>query len=135
SAKGIYSYPCPFPDGYESTKQQFLFRASELTGAGMSGGTITTLKWTVVSLGGAGANEEYTIKMGTTALTTLSSTGWESGLTTVYGPVSYTPTSGVNAVVLSNPFYWNGTDNIIIEICHGDPNGTSSSVYTYSENP
>lgn len=127
-------YPTPFGDYYESNRQQYLFLASELTAAGMAAGTITTLKWNITNLNAIVALEEYTIKIGGSTVTTLNSTGWETGLSTVYGPTTYTPVSGVNALILSTPYYWNGTDNIIVEVCGGDQAAVSGSVDSWSEN-
>ncbi|HEY0677601.1 MAG TPA: right-handed parallel beta-helix repeat-containing protein, partial [Chitinophagaceae bacterium] len=124
------SYPCPIQDRYEGSRSQFLYRASELTAAGMSAGTISAIRFNVVSMGTVGVVEQYTIKLTTTSTTSLSATGWEAGVTTVYGPVNYQPVVGVNSFTLAAPFAWNGIDNLVVEVCNGDPNSTAGTTWT-----
>ena len=42
---------------------------------------------------------------------------FESGTTTVFGPLAYNTTLGVNSFVLSTPFVWDGVSNLLVEIC------------------
>jgi hypothetical protein len=128
------SYPCPLQDWYEGSKMQYLYRASELNAAGMGAGTINAIKYNVLALYSSTnpfpAVEQLTIKIGTTTNTSLSNSVWETGLTTVYGPVDYTTVLGMNTFNFNTPFVWNGSDNIVIEICNGDPNNSSGIYYT-----
>lgn len=128
------TYPCPLQDFYEGSRMQYLYRASELSAAGMSSGTINAIKFNVISLATSTftffAIEQYTIKIGTTNATSLSATTWEPVTATVYGPVNYLATVGINTFALTAPFFWNGTDNIVIEICGGEPNSTTDVFYT-----
>jgi hypothetical protein len=124
--------PCPMQDYYKQSKAQYLYKASELSAAGMSAGDITSLAWTVTSpyiitdLDG-GKIEGYTIKIGTTATTSLGTTTWESGASTVWGPTDYTPAAPavagdpavVNTFTFDVPFYWDGVSNIFVEVCGG----------------
>lgn len=125
-------YPSPFPHYYSSDKQQWLFLASDLTAAGMFPGAILALKWDIKHLS-PGTFTPYTgsddleIKIGTTSATTLAS-GYISGINHVVLPkTTIMPVLGINAFSLPVPFVWNGTDNIVIEVCHG-------TVLTYSGN-
>lgn len=124
------SYPCPLQDRYEGSRAQYLYLASELTAAGMSAGNISAIKFTVTSLGTTGVVEGYTIKIGGTTVASLSSSSWETGVTTVYGPVDYQPVVGVNTLTFTTPYLWNGTDNLLVEICNESPNASSSSTWT-----
>ncbi len=128
------SYPCPLQDYYEGNRAQFLYKASELTAAGASSGTITTIKWNVTALNATGSIENYTIKIGTTSVTTLSATTYEPGTATVYGPINYQPIVGNNVFNLSVPLVWNGSDNIIVEVCSGDASNASGPSQ-YTNNP
>ncbi len=121
------TYPTPFGDYYEGSRQQFLFLQSELTAAGMSAGTLTGLRWNVLNTTGSGVHEQWTIKIGTTQNTTLFSSGWLSGATTVYGPFDYQPTPGQNVFTFAAPFFWNGTSNIFVEVCHGSSTNVSGN--------
>lgn len=130
------SYPCPMQDWYEGSRSQFLYLASELQAAGMGAGFITSLKFNVTAITAATTSnpliavEQYQIGIGTTATASLDPTTWEIGTVAVYGPVDYAPTVGVNEFVFSTPFFWNGTDNIVLDICNGDPNTNSAVFYT-----
>jgi hypothetical protein len=128
------SYPSPLQDFYEGSKMQYLFLASELSAAGMSPGTINAIKYNVLTLATSTnsffAIEQFTVKIGTTSTSSLGTTTWEPVSTIVYGPTNYLATLGINTFVFNNPFLWNGSDNIVIEICGGDPNTTSDIFYT-----
>jgi gliding motility-associated-like protein len=133
TGNGSTSYPCPIQDYYEGSRAQFLYSASDLTAAGMGPGNISAIRFTVTALNGADVSENYRLKIGGTAVTTLSTTTWETiSSASTYGPVNYQPVVGTNTFNLSSPFFWNGTDNIIIEVCNGADNTTGQ---TYSNNP
>lgn len=127
------SYPCPIQDRFEGSRAQYLYRASELTTAGMGPGNISAIKFNVVTLGTAGVAEQYTIKILSTPVNSLSATSWEPGAVTVFGPVNYQPVAGINTFTFSAPFTWNGVDNIVVEICNGDP--TAPTATTWTNNP
>lgn len=122
-SNGATVYPTPIFDYFKTMKSQYLYLASEMTGAGMTAGFIDEISWNVTAIpAGTGTTEDYTIKLLGTATTSLSTTGWEEGASLVYGPVDYDPVIGSNTFILDDPYYWNGVDNIIIEICGGDDN-------------
>ncbi|MGB8193186.1 MAG: hypothetical protein WCF67_14755, partial [Chitinophagaceae bacterium] len=124
------SYPNPLQDRFEGSRMQFLYRASELIAAGMGPGTISAIKYTVIApLGTVGVVEQYTLKMGGTAVGTLSPTSWET-VNQVFGPINYQPVVGTNTFLFTTPFFWNGTDNIVVEVCNGDPNSTAGTTWT-----
>jgi hypothetical protein len=132
------SYPNPLQDYFEGSRQQFLFLASELKAAGMCEGSISALKMNILNTnytGGAVPQvvAAYTIKIGTTSLASLPTTTWDSTLTQVYGPQNITPLVGINSFTFSSPFFWNGIDNLIIEVCDGD--GSTATGTTWSRNP
>ncbi len=109
------SYPCPYGQWYNGTKEQFLILASELNALGMTGGAIHSIAFDVVTPAGASLTN-FEIKIGSTNLTSLSS--WvTTGLTSVYSNSSYTTTTGWNTHQFSIPFVWDGTSNIVIETC------------------
>ena len=130
---GTTEYPCPLQDFYEGSRMQYLYRASELTAAGMGPGNINAIKFNVTSLGASGLVEGLTIKIGGTAVATLSATSWETVGAPVFGPANYQPVAGINSFTFTTPYFWNGTDNIVIEICGGEP-GNATGVW-WTENP
>ncbi len=117
------SYPTPFGDDRESTRAQFLYLSSELSAAGITAGNITKVGFNVIDLAGADVHESWTLKLMLTSSNSLVAGSWQAGATTLYGPVNYTPTVGLNEFVLSTPFYWNGASNanLVVEICHYPP--------------
>lgn len=110
----------PYNYFWESRHMQFVYRAAELTGAGASAGNITNLAFDISQLAtGNPALVNYVVKMKhTTAVNPGTYDG--TGLTTVFGPASYQPTvTGFYDLTLSAPFTWNGTDNILVDVCWG----------------
>lgn len=134
---GTTAYPCPLQDFYEGQRAQYLYRASELTAAGMGPGLITAIKFNVISVGTTGVVEGFQIRIGHTTATTLlaGAAGWDafSGATVSTVATNYQPVTGINTFVLPATFNWNGSDNIMIEVCNGDPASTTAVFWT--ENP
>lgn len=130
------TYPCPIQDWYEGSRAQYLYLASELTAAGMFPGYINSIKFNAISLNAfSGDVQNFEVKIAGTSVATLSTTSWENVTNTVFGPVNYVVTLGVNTLTFSTPFFWNGTDNIVIDICNGLPANVTDGLTHYSENP
>ncbi len=129
-ANATTTYPAPLQDYYEGSRMQYLYLASELSAAGMSPGNVTAIKFTVTDVNTPGNIEEFTIKMGTTSTGSLTATSWETVGNALYGPATVTKTAGINTFTFTTPFFWNGTDNIVVEICGGDANNASTITYT-----
>jgi hypothetical protein len=123
--------PTPYNDFYEGDKQQFLYRASELLAAGMGPGFIYSIRWDVVNTNGSNP-QGWSMYMGSTTVNTLSATYQPTPSTLVFGPAptTFAPTSGANTYTLGTPFFWNGSDNILIQTCHGVGSGCRG--YTYN---
>ncbi|MCX6209983.1 MAG: GEVED domain-containing protein [Bacteroidetes bacterium] len=130
------SYACPIQDYFEGSRSQYLYLATELQAAGMTAGLINSIKFDVSALNNfSGTVEQYTISIGSSTVAALSSSSWETGTNPVYGPVDYTPVTGTNEFIFNAPFFWDGTSNIIIEICNGDPNSAAAGNTTWTGNP
>lgn len=127
----------PYGSNYEGSRQQYLFRASELQALNLRAGNITSLTFSVTALGtGAFSQTNFTIKLAHTTNTVLSSAyGTPVGLfTTVYGPTTQgLPAMGANTYLFSAPFNWDGVSNILVDICH-DNDLNASCVDCYSDN-
>jgi hypothetical protein len=117
---GPAEYPSPLGDAKEATRTQYLFRASELTAAGMSPGRIYWVEWNVTNLNSMGLMELMEVKIGTTAVNDLDAISWLPGAVAQYGPQTYAPTLGLNQFNFPSNFYWDGVSNIFIEVCHGN---------------
>lgn len=128
-------YPSTYSNYYGGNRQQFLVLASELTAAGYTAGSkFTSVQFPVVSLGSNfTANQNFQVSIGQTSLTSLSA--FQSGLTQVVAPATFTPTVGYNNThTFSAPFTWDGTSNIIIETTYsnGNTGGTNDLVVQYN---
>ena len=111
--------PSPLQDYYKTQRMQILYTAAELSGAGLVAGNITEIGWVATALNASTLQENYTISMKSTASTVLTGT-FETGATVVYGPADFTPSTTGNVMfTLSTPFTWDGTSNVIIELCAG----------------
>ena len=91
-------------------------------------GNISKISFNILGVPGPTTISGYALRMASTSLSTLS-TFTTTGLTTVYGPSSISPSSGVNTITLSTPYYWDGTSNIIVDIradgAYGSANATT----------
>jgi hypothetical protein len=114
SSTGELTAFCNRRDSYWS---QTVYTAAELTAAGLVAGNISSISYNIASLGDAATNANYTIKIGTSATTTLSAFT-TAGLTDVYGPVTQTHTIGNNVINFSTPYVWDGVSNIIVDLRH-----------------
>ena len=116
-------------------RQQWLIKASELSALGFTAGNITSLAINVVAVGtGTSVNlSNFTIKMGNTSAATITTSFLTSTTTTVYGPVNYTPVVGLNTHNFSNAFVWDGTSNVVLDVCHTTQvTGNNSPTNSYS---
>ena len=108
-----------YPSYYGNGRQQYLIRASELTTLGAMAGNISSLGFTINStIGSPATMNGYTIKLAMTASTVMTSAFLNPAFTTVFGPVNFTPVvSSTNTHAFASPFTWDGTSNILIDIC------------------
>lgn len=118
NTNGPNGVPCPFGDIYAGQRAQYIYLASELSAAGLQAGdNIVSIRWVVTALNGTGMHENYTIRIGHTAANTLSGfLGTPSGAVTT--PVDHQPVLGNNDFTFNNPFTWNGTSNVLVEVAH-----------------
>lgn len=113
-------------------RYQVLYTAAEIQAAGGVAGNISRLAWNVQQ-GNFTAMTGYTIKMGHTTASSLGS--HNTNATTQVYSASYTASStGFTDLNFSTPFNWNGTSNIVVEVCYSRASTSTSggSVYTTS---
>ncbi|MCB0400535.1 MAG: T9SS type A sorting domain-containing protein [Flavobacteriales bacterium] len=110
-----------FNSGLANSKAQYLWTAAELSGSGISAGTIDKIKLDFSSLG---SDLNYlTVRMKHTALSSLHDTLYEtSGFTEVYHLNTQIPSTGINTLNLTTPFVWDGTSNLIVEFSFSNAN-------------
>ena len=114
-------FPCPLPDARGATRSQYLFLASELKAAGMNAGLISALSFHLKEFGeNYNPNDQIDnviIKIGTTTTGSLSATAPEAGTAVVHGPLTHKLVLGDNKFNFITPFFWNGDDNLVVEVC------------------
>lgn len=117
----------PFSGYYEGQHTQHLFLASDLTAAGLTPGNISSMSFNVSTKNSTLAYTDYTLKMAATTATSLSAGLIAPTFTTVFGPANYTTASGTNTFNFSSGFVWDGTSNIVLDVCFSnDPSGAGT---------
>lgn len=108
------------------SRTQMLWRASELTTAGLSAGDISGLRFNVQTAGSPLRNLK--IRMRHTNKTALATNDYENdGFSEVYH-LHTAITAGWNKLAFTSPFVWNGTDNIIVDISYNNDAPGSDNV-------
>ncbi len=114
----------PYNGFYGGQRIQYLIPASELLAAGVSAGNFNSLSFDVVSNTVPSSFAGFTISLAPTALTALTTPPLvTTGFTQVYSAASVTPTVGINTYAFAPTFVWDGTSNIIVNICWSNVNG------------
>ena len=118
------SYVNPFYSLWSNNHTQHIILASELSSYGVQSGNITSIGLDITSAGSL-PMIDFNLKIGSTNNTTTASFV-TSGLTQVYTNASLLPTTGINNLTFSSPFYWDGVSNIVLEFCHGNGSSTAT---------
>ncbi len=117
----------PFFSLNSNSHNQHLIKANELTEAGLQAGdVINSMGFQITDIDElpfpSPGMKDFSLKIGPTTATDLNNFAAITNLTTVFTSSSYSPISGINFLNFTNNFTWNGTSNILIEICYGDVN-------------
>ena len=119
----------PFAQFYEGQHTQFLYKASDIAASGLQAGAITKIGFNVTSAVSTLVFSNYTVKMAQTSATDLAAGLISPTFTTVYGPTTLaavTTTGWLNLNLAPN-FTWDGTSNIVVDVCFSnDPGGTQT---------
>lgn len=103
---------------YKSQHFQFIYTAAELNAGGVVLAANLLQIGFYVTAAPIYAMPNYTIKMKNTTAANVA-TSDSSGLTTVYYTTSYMPVAGgYDMITLDTPFGWDGTSNILVDICY-----------------
>ncbi|MBI2257789.1 MAG: T9SS type A sorting domain-containing protein [Flavobacteriia bacterium] len=118
-----------FGDAYQTA--QILFRASELTSAGMVAGKINSIVFDIqrieTSGGGTVSSLVYPnvkISLGCTSASTLSTL--LTGLSQVYSGTNVSVSTGWSPFFFTQGYNWDGTSNLVVQVCWYFPNGAAS---------
>lgn len=113
-----------FQGGWHDGRAQYIYLASELAAAGIKAGRISTIGFDVKNKNSSQAYQNFTIKIGCTNMGAVGAS-FVSGLVPYYSG-NYTPASGWNTFTLSTPYQWDGTSNLIVEVCFDNSSFTSN---------
>jgi len=106
-------------------RTNILLLASEILANQGAPGNVVKVGFNVITADPAPMNG-FKVKLQNTTATSLTgfvSTGW----TICYDGVFTLPGTGWQYITLTTPFYWNGTDNLLIEICYNNSSYTQYS--------
>jgi len=110
----------PLDGRIASQRTQFLYKASELTAAGIPAGALTGIGLRIATKNTIRAFTNMNIKIGTASVNYLidAATTQGSGMTVVKSLASYNTTSGWNDFTFDTPYIWDGITNLVVEICY-----------------
>ena len=125
---GTWQSAQPFYSSRPVSRTQYLWKATELTTAGLTAGNITDMQFNIPVIGAEMKNLK--IKMKNSTLDSLTENNYEkTGFTEVYNDNTTFTITGWHKLQFTNPFNWDGTSNIIIEITYdNDAPGTDNRV-------
>lgn len=125
----------PFTNWYRNEGTQMLYTANDIVTNGGNAGFINSVAFKCVNIPLQNnsttpttfPNYKISIAVVPASMTTL--TNWEpaSSFSVVYTNASYAPALGWNVFTFGTPVAWNGTDNIIIQICYDQTQPSYSS--------
>ena len=120
---GLPEFPVPSINGLlpfagsTNTDQntQVLWKGTEMTSVGMSSGAITSMGLNIFTKRSTTPYNNFKIQICHSSKSNLNTP--EAGpFTTVYND-NYSTTSGANIFIFTTPFVWDGTQNIVVQIC------------------
>ncbi len=120
------SYPCPYGNSFWGAKHNILVLASELAALGMAPGNINSIAFNVAALPNPTNLQNFRIGIRSTTATAMTSQFF-GGFTNLFGPTVYSVATGWNTHVLSSPFFWDGSSNLIIETCFNNTSFVNSN--------
>lgn len=129
--------PTPFYHSAASAgeRMQILYRRDELLDAGIKAGFINSLSFNIPVKNSTDSFYKFTIKMSCTPDASLSGSTMSSypGAIEVFPAKRIATTSGWNDFVFPVPYYWDGSSNLVVEVCWskfgGVFGGTPDPVY------
>jgi Zn-dependent metalloprotease len=118
----------PFLSAYASGHGQYIYTATELAAAGVRPGVpITEAAFYVLTKYSTQPFNGYTVKMGHTTQNSFTISGFVSpSFTTVYSG-NYTTAAGWNTITFTTPFAWDGTSNIVVEVCYTNSSASGAN--------
>lgn len=115
-------YPTIYGHYSNSARHQFLYLQNELIALIGSGGTIDSISFYMVPVNATrDTMKNFEIKFGCTQAAALTS--WQSNLVTVFSAknVPLGTTAGWITHKLDFPYDWDGTSNLVVDVCFNNP--------------
>jgi len=116
----------PFGTWYMDDQTQMLYLASELSASGAPAGFMNAIGFNVTQVGSP-IMQNFNIKIGFTSATSISSLQSTVSYVTVYSSSAYQPTMGWNTFNFSSPILWNGSDNVVVDVCFDNSSYSNNS--------
>ncbi|MCX6165539.1 MAG: M20/M25/M40 family metallo-hydrolase [Ignavibacteriae bacterium] len=128
---GTLSSNYPFTTYWMDGRTQMLFLASEISTDRISG-TISKIGFNVISNSTQVMNG-FNVRIQNTVATSL--TGWvQTGWTTCFSGTYTVPGTGWQYIDMQTPYWYNGTSNLLIEVCYDNSSYTSYSPVNATSN-
>jgi len=127
----------PLDATQKSERSQFLYKASELSAAGVPAGPISAIAFQIYTKNSTRPFTNLQIKLGTATTNYLYNAGTVTlgaNMTTVKSLATYTTISGLNTFLFDTPFIWDGTSNVVVEVCYENETaapGDAADVFVY----
>lgn len=116
----------PYTTFWHDGRHQYLLTVAELNAAGLGGGPMSSLGLNITSVA-TQAMSGFNIRMANVSTTSLTSSFQSASFTNVWSGTYTVPGTGWRTHNFTTPFMWNGTSNVLVEICFDNTSYTSSS--------
>ena len=124
----------PFGGANVSKKTQYLWTVTDLNNAGITSGSISGMSFNIATKNTKkNAFANFTIKMGCTNNNVLTANNYLA-TATVFGPQTFDTKGGWNNITFANQFDWDGTSNIVVEVCFDNGNKVKANDFVLSDN-
>jgi gliding motility-associated-like protein len=112
-------------------RTQMLYTVADLNALGIFKGKIDAIALDIINKNST-SGYNMNIKMGCTPLNALNTFIPQQDMKLVYSNGNYNTVAGVNTFNLNTPFLWDGTQNLVVEICYFNttfPGGSDEIAY------
>jgi hypothetical protein len=123
--------PTPYGTWYKNLRQQYLVLASELSSIGLGAGDITAIGFNVANVNNCSPMPNYTMKIKTTTASFLIWDFDNADYTVVWTNPNFQPVAGWNTHTFNAPFYWDGTSNLLVDVCFDIISGYTQNASVY----
>jgi len=123
----------PFMGFYHDGKWQAIYKASELNALGLTEGLLTSMALELSNVLSTMPYSDFTISLACTQDTfDLNTPYFLPNTATVYNS-AFSPVVGWNTFTFSNQYYWNGIDDLLIQICYDNSTFSNYDHVYYTE--